>query len=160
MSLESIRTFLVRRDVADATNQALQEAGADGYELFVLWTGTIRGSDLELEHTYLPEQESFRGEEGLCVRVAGEALHELNRWLFEHNQTLAVQVHSHPTEAYHSDTDDMYPIVTQLGGLSIVVPDFGARGIRGAGVAAYRLTRRSWVRIAPSTFRTLVRFSD
>jgi hypothetical protein len=77
--------------------------------------------------------------DGLCVRVEGDELHRLNVWLFEHSENLAVQVHSHPTEAYHSETDNTYPIVTVRGGLSLVVPDFGRAGLLGNGVACYRL---------------------
>jgi hypothetical protein len=37
---------------------------------------------------------------------------------------LGGQIHSHPTSAYHSDTDDHFPLVTLVGALSIVIPDF------------------------------------
>jgi hypothetical protein len=160
MSLQDIRSFGVPAGVVDTTDKALREAGEEGYELFVLWTGTAVGSHFEVEHAYVPTQRSFRGHEGLQVRVAGKDLHDLNRWLYEHRQTLAVQVHSHPTKAYHSDTDDQFPIVTALGGLSIVVPHFGKGGIRGPGVVAYRLGPRSWSKLSSSQSDALMRFAS
>lgn len=78
------------------------------------------------------------------VRVDGDALHRLNVWLYQHQQMLGVQVHAHPTDAYHSDTDDTFPIVTTLGGLSLVVPNFCRRDLF-RGSAAYRLTPNGWV---------------
>ena len=35
-----------------------------------------------------------------------------------------VQVHTHPFEAFHSPTDDAYPIVHSTGFLSLVIPRF------------------------------------
>jgi hypothetical protein len=35
-------------------------------------------------------------------------------------------------------------MVTQVGGLSIVLPDFGVRGFADPGIATYRLTSGGW----------------
>lgn len=35
------------------------------------------------------------------------------------------QVHTHPHEAFHSKTDDAFPIVHSVGFLSLVIPNFG-----------------------------------
>lgn len=35
-----------------------------------------------------------------------------------------VQVHTHPAEAFHSPTDDRYPLLGHEGFLSLVIPDF------------------------------------
>jgi hypothetical protein len=90
--------------------------------------------------------------------VGGEELHRLNVWLYENGEQLAIQVHSHPREAYHSDTDDTYPIVTTLGGLSLVVPDFGRNGVRGAETALYRLGASGWDEISDGVARQLLRY--
>ncbi|HEY2053445.1 MAG TPA: hypothetical protein VGH14_05875 [Solirubrobacterales bacterium] len=79
------------------------------------------------------------------MRVDGDALHELNLWLYEHHETLAVQVHAHPTDAFHSETDDAFPIVTALGGFSIVAADFARKGLLCADTAVYRLSREGWL---------------
>ena len=56
------------------------------------------------------------------------------------------RIHSHPTEAFHSPTDDANPAITHEGALSIVVPDFGAGLARGLNACAVlRRTRGRWV---------------
>jgi len=37
---------------------------------------------------------------------------------------IRAQVHTHPTEAFHSATDDAYPAVHMPGLFSLVIPDF------------------------------------
>jgi hypothetical protein len=145
--LETISQFRVPGAILDRTEAEICAAGADGYELFVLWTGVINGESFDVITPHVPKQTSYRLESGLCVRVAGDELHRLNRWMFEAGEILGVQVHSHPTDAYHSETDDAYPMVTLLGGLSIVVPQFGRDGIACPGTAAYRLSPQGWTEV-------------
>jgi hypothetical protein len=38
--------------------------------------------------------------------------------------SVAVQVHTHPSEAFHSATDDAFPLLFHAGFLSLVIPDF------------------------------------
>ncbi len=157
MNLADVRRFEVPADIVAQTEQAVRRAGADGYELFVLWTGSLTGDAFTIRTPHIPAQTSYRLETGLCVRVNGDELHRLNRWLYEAGEMLAVQVHSHPTRAYHSDTDDTYPMVAQLGGLSIVLPDFGIGGFTDPGVAAYRLTTSGWQRLRTRTAARLLK---
>lgn len=145
MTLERIRAFQVSAAVVETTDQALMNAGKSGHELFVLWTGSVYKERFLVEHVYVPNQSSYRSDEGVHVRVEADDLNLLNRWLYDNHQILAVQVHSHPHDAYHSATDDAYPIVTVLGGLSIVVPDFGRSGIRSSRTVGYRLSSKGWV---------------
>ena len=81
------------------------------------------------------------------VRVDASELHRLNVWLYEAQQVIGVQVHSHPRDAYHSETDDTYPIATLEGSLSIVLPFFGRDGWKSSGIAAYRLKKEGWVEL-------------
>lgn len=143
-SLEAITKFVVPEHVVRATDQQLRLAGQVGCERFVLWSGVQDGEKFNIRTAHVPAQTAYKLPDGLCVRVEGTDLHRLNVWLFEHGEELAVQVHSHPTDAYHSYTDDAYPIVAIRGGLSIVVPDFAREGILGQGVAYYRLAASGW----------------
>lgn len=152
-SLQSIRRFLIPQHLVDQTAQALRRAGKEGYELFVLWTGVARDQTLQVRTCHVPRQTSRKTRRGLLVRVDGQALHELNVWLYEHGEILAAQVHAHPTDAYHSDTDDEFPIVTSLGGLSLVVADFARHGVLTPQSAAYRLSTSGWVPVALDTIR-------
>ena len=54
-------------------------------------------------------------------------------------------MHSHPSDAYHSETDDAYPIATLEGSLSIVLPFFGRDGWESRDIAAYRLEQNRWI---------------
>jgi hypothetical protein len=143
VTLERVEEFSVLKHIVSSTERSLRAAGRDGYEMFVLWSGRRKGSRFEVCTAHVPRQTSYRLQTGLCVRVEGEALHKLNLLLFESGETLGAQVHAHPTDAYHSETDDTFPIVTALGGLSLVVPDFCRAGLFVRS-AAYRLTTGGW----------------
>ena len=156
MSLSDVRRFIVAREILATTDAALRAAGASGYERFVLWTGVREADDFIIRTTHVPEQTAYKLEDGVCVRVGSEALFRLNRWQYEHRETLGIQVHSHPREAFHSLTDDTYPIVTEGGGVSIVVPDFAKAGLLGEGIAAYRLSDEGWDEIDDDDARALV----
>ncbi|HEX4033721.1 MAG TPA: hypothetical protein VHX66_04690 [Solirubrobacteraceae bacterium] len=142
MTLASVEEFVVPLRIVEQTLERLQEAGREGYEAFVLWGGrrSLDPRQFVFESAYAPEQTTSRTEEGLLVVVDGDALFRVNRAFYDHGLTLAAQVHTHPTSAYHSETDDAYPMMTLLGGLSGVVPNFGSGGIDGLdGWAWYRL---------------------
>ena len=145
MSLEAVTRFRVSREVVAKTERELRHAGRHGHELFVLWSGLIESGCFVVRTPHVPKQTSYKLRTGLCVRVEGEALHKLNTWLYKHEEMLGVQVHAHPTDAYHSDTDDAYPIVTAVGGVSIVAADFCRDGLIASTSAIYRLTGGSWV---------------
>lgn len=144
MILTQASRFLVPASVVADTETALREAGRDGYERFVLWSGVLAGRDFVVRTMHVPAQRAYRLPDGLCVTIDGPALHALNVWLYDHAEILGVQVHSHPATAYHSVTDDTYPIVTVLGGISLVIPDFCAEALLAGGQALYRLSPDGW----------------
>lgn len=52
----------------------------------------------------------------------------LNRFWLDLADTgsgVRVQVHTHPGAAYHSGTDDAFPLINSTGFLSLVIPRFG-----------------------------------
>ena len=159
-TFESIREFVVPAELCDATDGHLREAGLDGNERFVLWSGVVRDDRLLVRTSHCPRQIAYSLAGGLCVRVEADELHRLNVWLYENAERLAIQVHSHPTEAFHSDTDDTYPMVTTLGGLSLVVPDFARYGVRGPRTALYRLSSEGWQRFSRIDARRVLRLED
>lgn len=144
MTLKGVRKFLVAECTLHETMKAIRSAGRDGYELFVLWSGTLNGDTFTVAEVHIPQQTSYKLRGGLCVRVEGSELHRVNVWLYETRQVIGVQVHSHPGNAYHSETDDTYPIATIEGSLSIVLPHFGRDGWESSGIAAYRLGKDGW----------------
>lgn len=159
-TLESITQFVIPTRIIDQTDANLRAAGEDGCECFVLWSGVRENNTFQIHTSHVPKQTAYRFDDGLCVRVDGAELHRLNLWLFDHSQELAVQVHAHPTDAYHSTTDDSYPIVTVRGGISLVVPDFAKAGLRGRGVASYRLTTVGWEELSAEQAQQLFLFKE
>ena len=160
--LAAVDEFFVPLDLVEDTLTRLRGAGRRGYEAFVLWGGRVDADDpkrFQITEAYLPEQSTMATENGLLVLVDGEALFRVNRAFHERGLILAAQVHSHPTGAYHSDTDDAYAMVTLIGGLSGVVPDFGVGGLeRLEDWAWYRLTGPAeW---SPLDSSTTIHFSS
>ena len=149
MNLDLLSLFTVTSGIVDETETSLRLAGRKGLELFVLWSGVVHETEFIVRTAHVPRQISYQLASGLMVRVEGDALHQLNRWLYEHEEVLAVQVHAHPTEAFHSDTDDSYPIVTVQGGISMVAADFCRRGLFSDSTAVYRLKDQGWCELDP-----------
>ena len=148
MTLRGVQRFRIQASAIRETEEAIRSAGQHGYELFVVWSGTRDDDLFAVADVHIPDQCSYKLDAGLCVRIDGSELHRLNVWLYEAQQVIGVQVHSHPTNAYHSETDDTYPIATLDGSLSIVLPFFGRDGFGSSDIAAYRLGRDGWLELA------------
>lgn len=143
--LLAVRTYVIPSAVLADTLSFLREVGREGFEGFVLWGGVLtRPDEMTFRSALIPRQRAMQTESGLLVTVEGSALFDVNRTLHERGEVLAAQVHSHPTEAYHSTTDDDFPMVTLMGALSIVVPDFAKNAPADIDAWAwYRLSRSS-----------------
>jgi hypothetical protein len=140
--LSGASTFTVPGTIVAETIAVMQEAGAGGFEAFVIWGGRWSAPDtIGVTTAYLPTQTPHQTPEGLAVTLDGDALFAANMSMYQRDEILVAQVHSHPTDAFHSELDDAMPIVTMRGALSGVVPDFGADGPDGFTTWAwYRLT--------------------
>ncbi len=122
----NIGKFIIQSDVLGSTIDFLREVGRFGYEGFTLWSGSFeKGNAFRFTTALIPEQKPMITDEGHLVIVEGEALFKINKTVHKRGEVLGGQVHTHPTSAYHSATDDHYPLVTLLGALSVVIPDFG-----------------------------------
>lgn len=141
---DEVRCVTVDRAVVRATLSAMQEFGKRGAECLVLWLGNVKAGSARVRRAILPEQQAISDENGVGYFVSSETLFALNRALAESGLQLIAQVHSHPSEAYHSRADDRYAIVTSEGGLSLVVPDFGHAPADPASWAVYRLRQGDW----------------
>lgn len=142
--LTNVRRFVIPDLVLDPTLAFLQKTGRRGDEGFVVWGGVLDpsigqfgkdaigdgpvGRTVRFTSAYVPQQQAHGTPEGLLVTVDGTALFRMNRDLYARGEIAAGQVHTHPTEAFHSETDDHFPLVTLMGALSIVVPNFAREG--------------------------------
>lgn len=153
-----VKTIIVLREALGEAHAHLSRVGRAGFEGFALWAGVLEGRRFVVRETVIPTQKGLKAENGVCVRVESEELHRINVWLYEHGYTLIAQIHSHPTDAYHSETDDEYPIVTTLGGISIVVPDFAQRSFALEECAVYRLMPgEGWMELSSAEVNGLIR---
>jgi hypothetical protein len=154
--LADVERIAVGAGVVVATIEALQEYGSEGLEGLVLWLGSVEGTFARVSRAIVPEQNPIRSESGVGYFVEGATLFDLNRALSTTGLRLIAQVHSHPGEAYHSDADDRYAIVTAEGGLSLVVPNFGRAPLDPNFWAIYRLKQGVWNELSPDEVASLI----
>ena len=121
-------------DIVQRTFSKLRECGRGECECIVYWIGPSESNLVNgVEHP-IHQRSPF-----------GYGVHD--RWLTDFWKRLAAskhsvkaQVHTHPGEAFHSATDDNWPIVSQEGFLSIVIPDFatGEMSLKNAWIVRLR----------------------
>lgn len=162
MDFLKLKNITIPKDCVEKAYEHIRTAGLKRVEGVVLLAGVYHvGADIfEVKETIVPKQLSMLLEEGLLYAVDGEELHRINVYLHENGMVLIAQLHSHPGRAYHSSTDDAFPIITKLGGLSIVVPNFGADDFSLDRWAVYRLnTHLKWEELNRKTVRDLIRIN-
>jgi hypothetical protein len=152
--LGGVDRYEVPEDVLAATVRVLHETGKERHEAFVLWGGVVSadGRVLTVTNAVRPAQTATRSDDGLLVVVDGDALFQINKLFYGRGELLVGQVHTHPGAAYHSSTDDEHPLVTLIGAVSLVIPDFGRNGLAGRERWAwYRLQARGvWHELDPA----------
>jgi hypothetical protein len=108
----------VGRDVLAETFRTLRDCGGGETECAVFWNGPAGERLVDGVVHPIHERSPFGYEvddrwlTDFCMRLAAS------------NRSVKAQVHTHPGEAFHSATDDRWPIVSQVGFLSIVIPGF------------------------------------
>jgi proteasome lid subunit RPN8/RPN11 len=122
----------VAGEVLPATFRLLRNCGRGDCECVVYWTGTA--SDRIVDQVEHPAHK--RSPFG--YELESEWLTQFWKSLAENKRSVKAQVHTHPHRAFHSNTDDRWPIVAQEGFISIVIPDFatGRPTLDGAWVGA------------------------
>lgn len=138
--LLDVRHVIVPRSVIAECHSHLRAMGRLGCEGVAFWAGEHAEERFMVRASVIPAQHPVRDASGgVAVVIDGEDLFQMNKALHRQRISLVAQLHSHPGRAYHSETDDAYSIVTRVGGLSIVVPDFGHRLRLFDDAAVYRL---------------------
>lgn len=157
-SLAHIEAVLVPRHVAAETQRFLQAVGLRGQEGLVLWVGNVIEKKCHVTQPLVPRQRGIRTADGVCAVVDSDEMHRINVELFKTGLQLIAQIHSHPSDAYHSETDDKHAIANSIGCLSLVVPDFAAGNFNLAKTAVYRLSRAGeWVELDQHSATGLIR---
>jgi hypothetical protein len=121
---ESIAYFRLASSILDDTWALLRGPGAEGFESVVLWIGKVTGpTTVHVLQAIRPQQIAYRSSEGCAVEIPPEAIGNVITAL-DDGEFILARVHTHPTDAYHSDTDDQNMLIAHTGAISIVVPHF------------------------------------
>lgn len=158
MGFLDIEIFYFNMTCINEAYSFLKEVGDKSFEAVALFAGNTEGNTALIKKVICPLQEGSRSKQGLLYTVEGEELHRINVWLYKNKLKLIAQIHSHPNEAFHSETDDKFPIVCTFGGLSIVVPDFAQAPINYLDWMYYRLLPESnWKELSKSELKNLIK---
>jgi hypothetical protein len=114
--------IILAPEVWSRTLAALRGCGAARRECVAYWTGPIAQPAI-VDQIHHPRHAATVG----SYELDRDWLHDF--WVFLHRQQreVRVQIHTHAALAFHSHTDDKWPIVHTPGFLSLVVPNFATR---------------------------------
>lgn len=114
--------ILCGADLIARTIEILQAAGQRREERVVLWLAAAPTTrePAEIVEVYEPEQITDID----YFMLPTESLRALMGHLRSKRERIVAQVHSHPGAAYHSEADDKWAIIRQIGALSLVLPMF------------------------------------
>lgn len=144
MTFENIKKVKIPLKIIQKTLSFLRDNGIEGNESHCLWVGISRKSSFIVNEVIFPKQIKCT----FSFRVSAGELDKINRELYKKKLKLITQVHSHPGKAFHSYTDDKFPLVTTLGGFSIVFPYYGDVSEKDFNECAiYRLTPYGWIEL-------------
>lgn len=107
------------RHIFDETIGHFRRCGADRRECQTLWIGPWATPSLITEVVH-PKHKAHMG--GFLLDDAWISAFWFR--LAVDNLGIRVQVHTHPGKAFHSQTDDEFPIIHTPGFLSLVIPNF------------------------------------
>jgi len=116
----NVRGYRVPARLWQETFSHFLECGNGRRECQVLWTSSWHSPEA-ISCIVHPKHLGHRG----GFSVDNTWLNSFWLELANKGHGIRVQVHTHPGEAFHSSTDDDYPIVHSVGFLSLVIPNFG-----------------------------------
>lgn len=148
--------FNVTTDTLRKTHAFMRRAGRERREGWVLWAGNMRSAEsFVVTRPIFPKQESS----AVHVVVERDEIERIDRELETTREVLGVQLHTHPTEAFHTTIDAENPIVTKIGALSVVVPDYAEAPFDDfAHCAVYRHIDGGWEkRMSPNDIKKTFR---
>lgn len=147
--------YQVSSKVVKETKEYLRLSSRIQTELVILWSGVVKDGFAYVRSAWLPKQYASPG----FFAIPGDELFELNKTIYEIGEQIVAQVHTHPTLAFHSETDSEFAITAMEGGLSIVIPDFGDESLESLSKCAYfRFMSGHWNKLSQSEVKRLVRF--
>lgn len=121
--------YRISADLLAQTFQRLRQCGQNRRECQVLWISPWERPETLTEVVH-PQHRACAG----GFEVDSVWLNSFWMDLARSSCGIRIQVHTHPGEAFHSATDDAYPIIASAGLLSLVIPNFahGPAGFEAA----------------------------
>jgi hypothetical protein len=113
--------YRLPRRMINETFATLRSCGAGERECQLYWASPWTDSLTLTEVVHPKHRSNFHGS-----ILDGAWISRFWLDLADRNLGVRVQVHTHPGEAFHSATDDDYPLIHETGFLSLVIPDFAA----------------------------------
>jgi len=119
--LKAERFFILYHALVETLNH-LKRHGRTKREGIVYWIGKkIENGKVIVTSVIYPKQRASV----IRAKVEPSEVARITARLHRNNEILVAQIHSHPTFAFHSDTDDLYPVFHEVGLISVVVSNFG-----------------------------------
>ena len=112
--------YQIPQSVLLRTFEQFRACGAGRRECQTLWLSAWQAPELIREVVH-PRHQAHRG--GFELDSGWLTAFWLD--LARRGVGVRVQIHTHPQEAFHSATDDEFPLIHSVGFLSLVIPRFG-----------------------------------
>jgi len=120
-----ISRYLIPVEVVSTTQNYLRRLGTEHLEGIAYWTGIFKRNEAIVRSAIFPGDYADNPKSGWGFsHVDLETAFKVGNEIHKRKEYLFIQLHTHPFEAFHSYTDNNYPISHRLGFISIVIPHF------------------------------------
>jgi hypothetical protein len=113
--------------------------------------GTERAGRREVQEViFYDELDPEAYSSGVCV-LHGDAFAKLWAECRRRKLTVVADAHTHPEEAFQSDSDKANPMVARAGHIAIIIPGFGKWPLRARDLRVYEYCgQHEWIDRSPS----------
>lgn len=150
MDYTKIKSVDVHRSVLEEVFDVMRRYGNQGSEVFFILLGKMSKEENFIVSDYvIPIQYNYESPFGIGVYIPPEEIESVNRLIYESGLFPLGQIHSHPSQAYHSHADNEMSMIKSYGQFSIVVPYF-AMGVDAEfhDLAVFRLhSNGDWMEV-------------
>jgi hypothetical protein len=112
--------YRLERGMLEETFKHVRQCGDGRDECQILWLSSWDKPEVISKVVHPKHAAHFGG-----FVLDDDWLNKFWMELGDTNMGIRFQVHTHPGEAFHSKTDDDFPILHKPGFLSLVIPNFG-----------------------------------
>lgn len=149
--------YLLDAEAAALIQALLRQVGKTGNEVSVILAGRRRDEGgVVLDRVVIPRQTAYRSEYGCGLVIEGGCLNRIGPSIRADGRRIHGILHSHPDEAFHSETDEAAVLFRFHGAFSIVIPRFGESGRLLDRACAFRFDYdRGWLEVDPSELITI-----